>query len=131
IAIPGLLRHPLSVYAPDVVVLPAILAGWVVWELWRESIRIPKLAWASRSGAVVLCSLLVFSVSGVGRLRQRVEWLAGGWKSVERVQKTWSGAWQRLTITPPIEFWRGSHAPTTVILARYVRLCTSEDAPLM
>lgn len=132
ISLPGLLRQPLSVYAPDVVVLPAILAGWAAWELWRESTRIPKLAWASRAGALVLCSLLMFSVSSVGQLRHRVDWLAGSWKSVENVQKTWSGAWQRLVVTPPIAYWQDKQiAPTTVVLARYVRSCTTADAPLM
>jgi hypothetical protein len=131
-SLPGLLRQPLSVYAPDVVVLPAILAGWAAWELWRESTRLPKLAWASRAGAVVLCSLLMFSVGGVGRLRQRVDWLAGGWRSVEKVQMVWSDAWERLVVTPPIAYWQGRRAvPATVVLARYVRSCTSEDAPLM
>jgi hypothetical protein len=132
VSLPGLLREPLSVYAPDVVVLPAIFAGWISWELWgATSSRIPALRWVTRPAVIVLCVLLAFSTSGAGRLRERVSWLSGNWMSFARADATWMGAWQRLVASPPVAFWQGEQAPTTVVLARYVRACTTADAPLL
>jgi hypothetical protein len=118
----GLLREPYESRSADVIVLPAILFGVLLWVLWRRAsallVRLPL-----RAIAVVVVVLMVKSLAEAGDFGDRVGWLLGEGRSPARAAGAWREVATRLTVSPPSRFWDGRGGPVTVRLAEYARRC--------
>jgi hypothetical protein len=126
LVVPGLLRRPFATYAPDVVALPAALAGWVTWMIWSASANYGR-RWRLTAHAVTVagCGLTVLAVSGAGMFRERIRPLVGS-----DARETWTRTGRELAATPPVAFWEGQHAPPLALLSTYVDRCSPPDATL-
>lgn len=121
----GLLRTPHDVRAVDGVVLPAILFGCCVAAMWRVALvsRRTRWAWLPKTATLFLVALTLKSVAVSGDFGDRVNWLAGEWRSLARFQGTWRDIGARLAASPPLEYWKEDRGPDSVYLARYVNEC--------
>ena len=118
----GLLREPYESRVADVIVLPAILFGVLLAVLWRR-VPSPVVRWPLRAVVVVLVVLAMKSLSVAGDFGDRVGWLAGEGRSMERAAGAWREVATRLQASPPSGFWAGRGGPVTVRLAEYARRC--------
>ena len=129
-SMPGLMRQPLSVYAPDFIVLPAILAGWAVWVLLQGAAARGQSR-ASWPIVATISALLVLAVGSAGLFWSRIGQLPVDSASVGAVREVWTDAWRRLSVSPPIESWNQEPAPENIELARYIQRCTAPGTPLL
>lgn len=129
-SMPGLMREPLLVYAPDFIVLPAILAGWAVWVLLKGAAA-RGLTQVSRPIVAALSALLVLAVGTTGLFWSRISQLPVDSSSLAAVSEVWSDAWQRLSVSPPSAYWVGRKVPERIELATYVQNCTAPGTPLL
>jgi hypothetical protein len=129
-SMPGLLRQPLSVYAPDFIVLPAILAGWAVWMVLKAAAArgLMRIAWPA---AASMSALLVLAVGSTGLFWSRISQLPVDSSSLVAVGEVWSDAWRRLSASPPSAYWTGRRTPDRIALAKYVQNCTAPGTPLL
>jgi hypothetical protein len=120
----GLLREPYESRAADVVVLPLILFGVFLSILLRPTYP-AVVKWSLRVAAVLLMVLAAKSFAVAGDFGDRIAWLIGEGRSLERAQGAWSEIGARLRASPPSEFWPGNAGPVPLRLAKYVRRCTA------
>jgi hypothetical protein len=126
LVIPGLLRRPFATYAPDVIALPAVLAGWLARRSWSASANhARRWRFTARAVTVAGCSLMVLAVSSAGMFLVRVIPLAGS-----DARLAWTRTWRQLVVTPPVAFWEGQHPPTPQLLSMYVNRCTPRETTL-
>jgi hypothetical protein len=120
----GLLRTPYDVRAVDGVAIAAILFALCVTVLWRAAMA-GRFLRRSLLVAVTVGFVLVTikSVAVAGEFGARTSWLAGDWRSAERMSGAWHEVFGRLASSPPLEFHAGRDAGTSLRLASYAREC--------
>jgi hypothetical protein len=128
----GLMRSPYDVRALDDVVVPAILVGCCLAALWRTGAAAGSgRRWLLRTAAVMLALLVVKSVAVAGQFGDRVDWLAGEWRSAARMRGAWTEVHDRLMSTPPLTFWKGRSSPAQIRLAQYAAECVPPSKRLL
>jgi hypothetical protein len=128
----GLLRTPYDVRAVDGIVVPAILFGCCTAALIaaaKATSGPPRWLTAAASLAFVL--LVMKSVAVAGQFGYRAAWLAGDWRSAERMRGAWTGVRDRLVAEPPLSYWQDRPAPAGIRLASYARECLPASERLL
>src|SRR5688572_29193780 len=120
----GLLREPYESRAADVIVLPVILFG-ILLSIMLRSTYPAIVKWPLRVAAILLMVLAAKSFAVAGDFGDRIAWLIGEGRSLERARGAWSEVAARLRASPPSEFWAGNGGPVSMRLAKYVRRCTA------
>jgi hypothetical protein len=128
----GLMRSPYDVRAVDDVVVPAILFGCCVTAMWRAGVRQSGVRrWLVATATVFLSLFVVKSVAVAGQFGDRIDWLAGDWRSVPRMQGAWKEVRDRLVAGPPLTFWKERPAPVQIRLAQYASQCVPPSRRLL
>jgi len=128
----GLLRTPYNVRAVDGVVMPAIMFGCLLATAWRAAAAAPSARrWVVRAATVVAIVLVVKSVAVAGQFGERIAWLSGDGRSMERAVGAWIGARDRLAAEPPLRYWEGHPAPASIRLASYAHACVPPSDRLL
>jgi hypothetical protein len=128
----GLMRSPYDVRAVDNVVVPAILFGCCLTVLWRTGAAMGGVRrWLLVTGAVVFALLVVKSVAVAGQFGDRVSFMAGDWRSLQRTRRAWVDVGTRLITQPPLKMWDGRDAPVQIRLAQYADACVPRSKRLL
>jgi len=128
----GMMRSPYDVRAVDNVVLPAILVGCCLTVLWRAGAAIGGAGrWLLVAATMVLALLVVKSVAVAGQFGDRVSYLVGDGRSLERMQGAWRDVVARLVSQPPLQYWEGRGTTVQLRLAQYASACVPASRRLL
>jgi hypothetical protein len=84
------------------------------------------------TAAVLAFTLVTFkSVSVAGSFGERAGWLAGEWRSADRMRGAWRQAYVRLTASPPLQYYEGRGGGVSVRLAAYAHECLPQSERLL
>jgi hypothetical protein len=128
----GLLRTPYDVRAVDGVVMPAILMGVCAGALLQAA---ASGGWIRRGAAMAAAAVFILlttkSVAVAGQFGERVSWLAGDWRSLERTRGAWNEVYHRLTDSPPLPSSAAGSGGVSLRLAAYARQCLAPSDRLV